>query len=293
MLQARKQSRQRRDYLHRRALTLQESAVADRRARLRESLATGKPLPVDIANDVRLRKDFSYDESAEALQSLDDEYETLSGLQDPRVLITTSRSPSSRLQGFSKDLRLLMPTATVINRGTMTLQDLVRVANATGLTDIVHVHEHRGTPSALTISHLPHGPTISFSLHNVKTRQDLPNALRGNISESYPHLIFDGFSTGLGKRVQRVLQHLFPPRNSSMRAGNRTVTFKRLEDDSIEVRHHLYVRTGYDQLELSEVGPRVTMRAFSIRNCTLEEREGDVEWQMNHYTRTARKKTVL
>lgn len=78
-----------------------------------------------------------------------------------------------------------------------------------------------------------------------------------------------------------------------MKAGNRTVTFKRPEDDSIEVRHHLYVRTGYDQLELSEVGPRVTMRAFSIRNCTLEEREGDVEWQMNHYTRTARKKTVL
>ncbi|KAJ3954584.1 snoRNA-binding rRNA-processing protein imp4 [Colletotrichum tropicale] len=238
------------------------------------------------------------------LQSLVDEYENLSGLQDPRVLITTSRSPSSRLQGFSKDLRLLMPTATVINRGTMTLQDLVRVANATGLTDIVHVHEHRGTPSALTISHLPHGPTISFSLHNVKTRQDLPNALRGNISESYPrmvslqaalgrYLIFDGFSTELGKRVQRALQHLFPPRDSSMKAGNRTVTFPRLEDDSIEVRHHLYVRTGYDQLELSEVGPRVTMRAFSIRNRTLKEREGDVEWQMNHYTRTTRKKTVL
>ncbi|KAF3797384.1 U3 small nucleolar ribonucleoprotein IMP4 [Colletotrichum gloeosporioides] len=276
-----------------------------RRARLKESLATGKSLPVDTANDARLRKDFSYDESAEALQSLDDEYETLSGLQDPRVLIATSRSPSSRLQGSSKDLRLLMPTATVINRGTMTLQDLVRVANATGLTDIVHVHEHRGTPSALTISHLPHGPTISFSLHNVKTRQDLPNALRGNISKSYPpllsvnvltyltDLIFDGFSTELGKRVQRVLQHLFPPRDSSMKAGNRTVTSKRLEDDSIEVRHHLYVRTGYDQLELSEVGPRVTMRTFSIRNCTLEEREGGVEWQMNHYTRTARKKTVL
>lgn len=170
-------------------LSLFKSSVADRRARLRESLATGKPLPVDVANDARLRKDFSYDESAEALQSLDDEYETLSGLQDPRVLITTSRSPSSRLQGFSKDLRLLMPTATVINRGTMTLQGLVRVANATGLTDIVHVHEHRGTPSALTISHLPHGPTISFSLHNVKTGQDLPNALRGNISESYPRML--------------------------------------------------------------------------------------------------------
>ncbi|PNY27776.1 U3 small nucleolar ribonucleoprotein imp4 [Tolypocladium capitatum] len=295
MSQARRQARQRRDYLHRRALTLRESAIAERRARLKAALASGKPLPGDIVNDRQLRKDFAFDETADELQSrlLDDEYQTLSGVQDPRVLITTSRSPSSKLQTFSKEIRLLLPTGTCVNRGTMTLQDLVRAANATGLTDIVHVHEHRGNPTALTISHLPHGPTISFSLHNVKFRHDLPHALRGNVPESYPHLIFDGFSTELGKRVQRILQHLFPPRDANMRAASRTVTFKRLEDDSIEVRHHVFVRTGYDQLELSEVGPRMTMRVFQIMNCTLDNREGDVEWRLKHYTRTARKKTVL
>jgi U3 small nucleolar ribonucleoprotein protein IMP4 len=266
--------------------------VAQRRAQLRAALSSGKPLPADIANDIKLRKDFSYDEAADDSR-LDDEYEVLSGIQDPRVLITTSRSPSSRLSTFSKEFRLLLPTATRVNRGAMTLLDLVKAANAAGLSDIVHIHEHRGNPSALTISHLPHGPTISFSLYNVIFRHEIPLALRGNIPESYPHLIFDGFTTTLGQRVQRILQHLFPPRDTRMKSGNRTVTFKRLPDDSIEVRHHIYVRTGYDQLELSEVGPRMTMRVFRIMNCTLENRDGDVEWQMTHYTRTSRKKTVL
>ncbi|CAG9983206.1 unnamed protein product [Clonostachys byssicola] len=155
----------------------------------------------------------------------------------------------------------------------MTLSELVRAANAAGLSDVVHIHEHRGAPSALTISHLPHGPTIFFSLHN--------------------NLIFDDFTTPLGQRVKRILQHLFPPRDAHMKAGNRTITSKRLPDDSIEVRHHIHARTGFDQPELSEVGPRMTMRAFRIMNSTLETQDGDIEWQMTHYTRTSRKKTVL
>ncbi|CAG9980393.1 unnamed protein product [Clonostachys byssicola] len=294
MSMVRRQARQRRDYLHRRALALQESATAERRAKLRESLASGKPLAADIANDKELRKDYAYDETAEHdLALLDDEYQALSGIQDPRILVTTSRSPSSKLNTFSKEIRLLLPTGTYINRGTMTMAELVRAAKAAGLTDIIHLGETRGTPTSLTISHMPHGPTISFSLHNVTPRSDLPGYLKGTIPESYPHLIFDGFTTKLGKRVQRILTHLFPPRDGSMKLGNRVVTFKRLDDDSIECRHHLYVRTGYDQLELSEVGPRMTMRVYEIRNCTIDNKEGDVEWQYSHYTRTSRKKTHL
>ncbi|VUC23347.1 unnamed protein product [Clonostachys rosea] len=294
MSMVRRQARQRRDYLHRRALALQESATAERRAKLRESLASGKPLAAEIANDKELRKDYAYDETAEHdLALLDDEYQALSGIQDPRILVTTSRSPSSKLNTFSKEIRLLLPTGTYINRGTMTMAELVRAAKAAGLTDIIHLGETRGTPTSMTISHLPHGPTISFSLHNVMARHDLPGYLKGTVPESYPHLIFDGFTTKLGKRVQRILTHLFPPRDGAMKTGNRAVTFKRLEDDSIEVRHHLFVRTGYDQLELSEVGPRMTMRVYEIRNCTIDNKEGDIEWQYSHYTRTSRKKTHL
>lgn len=115
----------------------------------------------------------------------------LSGIVDPRVLVTTSRSPSSRLAAFSKEIRLLMPTAIRLNRGNTVLPELVRSCNSRGLSDVVLLHEHRGTPTAMTVSHLPHGPTVSFSLHNVVLRQDIPNSLRGTVSESYPHLIFE------------------------------------------------------------------------------------------------------
>ncbi|GKT60506.1 BRIX domain-containing protein [Colletotrichum tofieldiae] len=56
---------------------------------------------------------------------------------------------------------------------------------------------------------------------------------------------------------------------------------------------HVFVRTSYDSVELAEVGPRMTMRPFEIRGGTLENKEGDVEWHLTHYTRTGRKKEYL
>jgi U3 small nucleolar ribonucleoprotein protein IMP4 len=64
-------------------------------------------------------------------------------------------------------------------------------------------------------------------------------------------------------------------------------------EDTIEVRHHVYVRTGYQSVELAEVGPRMSMRLFEIRSGTLDSKEGDVEWHLNQYTRTGRKKDYL
>lgn len=311
----RRQARQRRDYLYRhiraslrhcyiltrasyrRALTLRDAEISEKRAKLKASLASGKPLEPSIANDKKLRQDYKYDESradrtTEEELELDDEYSYLSGVVDPRVLVTTSRDPSSRLGSFAKEIRLLLPTAIRLNRGNLVLPNLVGSAKSSGLSDVILLHEHRGTPTAMTISHLPHGPTASFSLHNVVLRHDIPNASRGTVSESYPHLIFDGFTTKLGKRVAKILSHLFPPREGGTKLGSRIVTFKNIED-SIEVRHHVFVKTGYQSVELAEVGPRMTMRLFEIRQGTAENKEGDVEWHMNQYTRTSKKKDYL
>ncbi|CAN9256699.1 unnamed protein product [Alternaria alternata] len=273
----RKQARERRDYLYRRALTLRDAELASKRAALKASLASGKPLSKDVAEDQTLRQDYKYDESradrtAEEELGLDDEYAQLSGVVDPRILVTTSRDPSSRLGTFAKEIRLLLPTAIRLN---------------------LLLHEHRGTPTALTVSHFPlDGPTASFSLHNVVLRADIPNASRGTVSESYPHLIFEGFSTKLGQRCVQILKHLFPPREATAKVGNRVVTFKNIED-TIEVRHHVFVKTGFQSVELAEVGPRMSMRLFEIRAGTLDNKEGDVEWHLNQYTRTGRKKEYL
>lgn len=295
----RRQARERRDYIYRRALTLRDAEIAEKRAKLKASLSSGKPLDPTIANDKSLRQDYKYDESRAERSTqdeldLDDEYSHLSGVVDPRVLVTTSRDPSTRLSSFSKEIRLLLPGAIRLNRGNLILPNLVGSASSSGLSDIILLHEHRGTPTALTVSHFPHGPTASFSLHNVVLRHDIPNASRGTVSESYPHLIFDGFTTPLGKRIVKILQHLFPPRDAaaSTKLGSRVVTFKNI-DDSVEVRHHVFVKTGYQSVELAEVGPRMTMRLFEIRAGTLENKDGDVEWHMNQYTRTSRKKDYL
>ncbi|KAL3452269.1 anticodon-binding protein [Aspergillus insuetus] len=297
----RRQARERRDYLYRRALQLRDASIAEKRAQLKESLATGKQLDPSIANDKTLREDFKFDESLPSadkknkesdLLDLDDEYALTSGIVDPRPIVTTSRSPSVRLGTFAKEIRLLLPTSIRLNRGNLVLPDLVSSANSAGLTDMILLHEHRGTPTAMTISHLPHGPTASFSLHNVVLRADIPNSARGTVSESYPHLIFEGFKTKLGLRVVQVLKHLFPPRETG-KVGNRVVSFVNKED-SIEVRHHVFVKTGYKDVELAEVGPRMTMRLFEIRGGSLEKgSSGDVEWALTQYTRTSRKKDYL
>ncbi|EWC45032.1 U3 small nucleolar ribonucleoprotein IMP4 [Drechslerella stenobrocha 248] len=292
----RRTARERREYLYRKQLVVQDAAVADRRAKLRASLASGKSLSRDIADDEQLRKDYKFDEprlehGADDEYSVDDEYAALSGVAEPKLLITTSRNPSSRLMQFAKEVRLLFPTSIRLNRGNTVLPQLASSCLATSISDLLLLHEHRGVPTALTVSHFPHGPTAMFSLHNVVLRHDIDNSARGTVSEAYPHLIFEGFSTPLGKRVVMILKHLFPP--GVKKDSARVVTFALTEGDYISVRHHVYVKTGPKSVELAEVGPRMEMKLFEIRLGTAENRDADAEWRLNQYTRTAKKKDLL
>ena len=55
---------------------------------------------------------------------------------------------------------------------------------------------------SLVISHLPYGPTATFTLYNTVMRHDIPDV--GTMSEAYPHLIFHNFKTKLGGRVSKM-----------------------------------------------------------------------------------------
>ncbi|KAJ8103308.1 anticodon-binding protein [Lipomyces tetrasporus] len=281
----RRQARERREYLYKKSLAQKEANLVVKRQQLRAALASGKPLPKAIAEDEELRKEFKYDESMR--EEIDDEYSALSGIQDPRVVVTTSRDPSTRLGQFAKEIRLMLPTAVRLNRGNAVLPSLVKACRASSTTDLVILHEHRGVPTALTISHFPHGPTASFSLHNVVLRHDIQNA--GTVSESYPHLIFDNFTSPLGSRVVQVLKHAFPP--GVKKDSARVITFAN-KGDFISVRHHVYVRTK-DGVELAEVGPRFEMRLYELRLGTVDNKDADVEWRYRGFVRTANKKDYL
>ena len=51
------------------------------------------------------------------------------------------------------------------------LTELVETARSHAVTDIVMVHEHRGEPDGLVVSHLPYGPTAYFGLFNTVGHQ--------------------------------------------------------------------------------------------------------------------------
>lgn len=284
----RREARKRKEYLYRKAQQLKEQATIEKRHQLSQALATGKHLPKDIAEDEKLQKDFLYDESIQKTnEEVDDEYSRMSGLIEPKVVITTSRSPSARLSQFTKEVKLMFPNSIRINRGNYIMSALVESCKSSGMTDIIVLHEHRGVPSTITISHLPYGPTAVFTLHNVVLRHDLMNV--GNVSEAYPHLIFENLTTKLGKRTTTILKNLFPPGVKT--DSPRVISFVN-KDDFISVRQHLYVKTK-DDVELSEVGPRFEMKLYMIRLSTLDDEDGDVEWMLHRFIRTANRKTYM
>ena len=43
---------------------------------------------------------------------------------------------------------------------------MVEACRAQDFTDLVMVHEHRGEPDGLVISHMPYGPTAYFGIFN-------------------------------------------------------------------------------------------------------------------------------
>lgn len=285
----RRQARERREYLYKKAQELQQSQVHEKRLILKQALATGKPLPKEIAEDSKLQEDFRFDEAAGAAEDIDDEYAEMSGIQDPKIVVTTSRSPSQRLMKFSKELQMMFPNSIRLNRGSYVIPDLSKACLSSNTTDLMIIHEHRGVPTSLTVSHYPHGPTAVFSLHNVVLRHDIKENL-GNLSLVAPHLIFEGFETQLGKRVVTILKHLFP--SGVKKDSSRVISFIN-RDDFISVRQHVYVKTNEGDVELAECGPRFEMRLYELKFGSVDNKDADVEWQLRRFVRTANRKNYL
>ncbi|KAJ1310079.1 hypothetical protein OPQ81_006831 [Rhizoctonia solani] len=262
----RRQARERREYIYRKSQEAQERQTYERKQKLKDALASGKQLPTELRKDAaELGKVMTMDESqAEPTTHIDDEY-SRAGIMDPKIVITTSRDPSSKLLQFAKEMRLVFPNSTRINRGNYVVKELADACRANDVTDLVVLHEHRGVPDALIVSHFPHGPTLYFSLHNV------------------------GFTSKLGKRVMDTLRYLFPVPKPD---ATRVMTFAN-ENDFISFRHHVFAKTSHKEVQLAEVGPRFEMKPYEIRLGTIEQATADKEWVLSHYTRTAKKRRQL
>jgi len=242
-----------------------------------------KPIPTDLRHDALTDvKDSAW---GGQVDNVDDEYRW-AGCEDPSIVLTTSRDPSSRLKIFAKEMKLVIPNSRRINRGSHDIKGIINACKANGVTDFILLNETRGVPDSMIISHLPHGPTAFFSLSNVVMRHDIPDC--GHMPEQYPHLIFQNINSKIGERVKKVLKHIFPvPKPDS----KRVVTFANTED-FISFRQHIYRKGEGGEIELTELGPRFELRPYCIILGTIDAADAaETEWALRSYIN--KKKNVL
>ncbi|EPB68015.1 brix domain protein [Ancylostoma ceylanicum] len=290
----RRENRLRREYIYRKSLEEKQRAVEEKREKIKDALENNK-----------------------WIMSIDDEYRW-AGTKDPKIVITTSRDPSSKLKIFVKEMKLIFPNAQRLNRGHYDVKQLVQACRANDVTDFILLTETRGNPDGMVVCHLPFGPTAYFTLANVVMRHDIPD--REAVSEQYPHLIFHNLGSRLGQREMKlifpnaqrlnrghydvkqlvqacrandftsILKYLFPvPKESS----KRVITFAN-NDDFISFRHHTYSTVQGGEIELKEVGPRFELRPYAIKLGTLENiAAAEDEWVLRSFMNTSRKRQLL
>jgi len=285
----RRNARLRREFIYRKSLEGKARELYEKKRTIRQCLEDGKVIPTELRREESaLREELAMEDTRTATYGAnvaDDEY-ARANESEPRVLLTTSRDPSSRLTQFAKELKLLFPTSQRVNRGSQILPDLAELCRSGGFTDLVMVHEHRGEPDGLVISHMPFGPTCYFGLSNTVMRHDIKDQDIGHVSEVFPHLILENFSTPLGKRTATVLKHLFPEPKAK---SKRVVTFAN-DADYISLRHHTYeMPRGAKSVALTEVGPRFEMRLYQIKLGTVEQDDADIEWSLRPFMRSGKK----
>ena len=75
------------------------------------------------------------------------------------------------------------------------ISEIIETCRAHDFTDVVLVHEHRGVPDGIIISHLPFGPTAYFGLLNV-------------VSSLLPYGIFLNLFFSLDKNLKTIYLHV-------------------------------------------------------------------------------------
>jgi len=279
----RREARLRREFVYRKSLEEKQGAIQNRRDRVKKAMSKNASIPTDLRegalDDV---KEFAWGGQTD---NVDDEYRW-AGCEDPNIVVTTSRSPSSRLKMFAKEVKLIIPNSRRINRGGNDIKSIVNACKANSVSDLILLSETRGVPDSMIVSHLPHGPTTYFNLSNVTMRHDVEGV--EHMPEQYPHLIFHKINSVVGHRVSKVLKYLFPvPKEDS----RRVVTFANTED-FISFRQHSYKTGEGGEIELKELGPRFEMRPFRILMGTIDNADAcETEWELRSHIN--RKKDIL
>ncbi|KAJ9107895.1 hypothetical protein QFC19_002638 [Naganishia cerealis] len=181
----------------------------------------------------------------------------------PRILLTTSPSPTKATYEFLTELRSVFPGAEVRKRMKGRGFEMGRIARWAAKREyaaMVVINEDHKRPNAITVINLPAGPTAYFKLSSIQ----LGNQIAGHARPSphSPELILNGFGTLLGISIGRLFGSMFPP--MPMFRGRQVVTLHN-QRDFMFFRRHRYMFTSPTKAKLQEIGPKFTLKLRWLR----------------------------
>ena len=100
----RREIRLRKDFLYNKQQQAEQIVRNDKKRKINAAIETGKSIPTELVNESRkLHHESELDlrTTGDDTADIDDEYANI-GIREPKVCITTSRDPSSRLKQFAK-----------------------------------------------------------------------------------------------------------------------------------------------------------------------------------------------
>ncbi|KIY65109.1 Brix-domain-containing protein [Cylindrobasidium torrendii FP15055 ss-10] len=181
----------------------------------------------------------------------------------PKILITTSPKASKPTYEFCDEITAVFPGAEFIRRKKGKGFEIGRIAGwaaGRGYKHMCVVNEDMKKPNAITLIHLPNGPTAYFKLTSVELTKQIYGHARA--TSHYPELVLNGFVTRLGHTVGRLFQTLFPPLPEF--EGRQVVTLHN-QRDFLFFRRHRYAFRSTEKVSLQEIGPRFTLKLRTLR----------------------------
>jgi len=228
------------------------------------------------------------DEEVKADEGMDEFASYFTNKRIPKICITTSYRASKLSYNFIRELLYVFPNSYYYARKKFPLKKMVEEASTKGWTDLMIIHENRHDLHAITLIHLPSGPTAYFRLTSVTMSKDIKH--HATPSSHKPELILNNFSTRLGHRIGRMFGALFHQEPNFK--GRRVITFHN-QRDFIFFRHHRYIFPTRESARLQEIGPRFTLKLKWLQHGTFDTRFGEYEWKHKPELDTSRRRFHL
>ncbi|CUA70685.1 Ribosome production factor 1 [Rhizoctonia solani] len=222
--------------------------------------STGPKQSVPGQMDIENTEDIANDEFASYFDSTASSFDPIKA---PKVLITTSQRATKASFQFCEELVSVFPGAEFIRRKRGHGFEMGRIAGWAanrGYSAMIVVNEDTKRPNAMTMIHLPEGPTAYFRLTSIQTTAQISGHARP--SPHYPELVLNGFVTRLGITVGRLFQTLFPVMPEF--EGRQVVTLHN-QRDFLFFRRHRYAFRSSEKAALQEIGPRFTLKLRSLK----------------------------